>query len=383
MQKEIKQSHRYILIGLIVLLAVLLFKEIQPYLGGFLAAFALFAILRGQMRKLVEKREWSRGLSATVIVLATLIFVLIPLTGIGFLAADTISGINIDPAAITAAINNIASDIEKRLDIRVFTPENLSFVPKAGTSLMQTLVTGLTSMLINSVIAIFVLYFMLVSYDTLGRAILEILPFREENKSILREETKSIILSNAVGIPVVAITQGILAYLGYMFFGVNNALVYAVLVAFTTIIPVVGTSLVWAPIGLSAIVQGDIARGIFLLAYGLLIIGGSDAILRFVLQKKLANIHPLITFFGVIIGLAMFGFWGIIFGPLLISLLILLINMYRHDYVIGSVAQPRVTTRENQQSNILLRRRSPFPSISPKKASPENECKTPSDHGSP
>ena len=164
--------------------------------------------------------------------------------------------------------------MEERLDIRVFTPENLSFVPRAGTSIMQTLVSALSSMLINSVIAIFVLYFMLVSYDSMGRVVMEILPFSEENKNIFREETKSIVLSNAVGIPVVAITQGFLAYVGYIFFGVNNALVYAVLVAFTTIIPVVGTSLVWVPIGVAALLQGDIVRGILLLGYGLLIIGG-------------------------------------------------------------------------------------------------------------
>lgn len=368
------RAYKYILIGLIILLAVILFREAQPYLGGFLAAFALFSILKGQMAKLVEKRKWSRGLSATIIVLGTLIFILIPVTVIGFLAADTISGIEIDPMAITTALNDFARNVEERLDIRIFTPENLSFVPRAGTSLMQILVSGLSSMLINSVVAIFVLYFMLVSYDTLGGVILEMLPFHEENKSILREETKSIILSNAMGIPVVAITQGILAYLGYMFFGVNNPLVYAVLVAFTTIIPVVGTSLVWAPIGISAILQGDIVRGILLLAYGLLVIGGSDAILRFVLQKKLANIHPLITFFGVIIGLSMFGFWGIIFGPLLISFLILLINMFRHDYIVGSTSIPRVTTQENQQSNILLRKRNkPHPTHSTIESDPPQE----------
>lgn len=212
-------------------------------------------------------------------------------------------------------------------------------------------------MVINGVIAIFLLYFMLVSYQSLENITHEILPFSEKNKRILREETKSIIQANAIGIPVVAITQGILAYIGYLSFGVSNPLVYAVLVACTTIIPVVGTSLVWVPIGISALTQGDIARGVLLLCYGLLIIGGSDTILRFVLQKRLANIHPLITFFGVIMGLAMFGFWGIIFGPLLISLLLLFFNMYRHDFIPGSTAQPRVTTKEDGKGGILFRKR--------------------------
>jgi len=361
MMQEKKNNHyRFVLIGLTLLLSVIIFKEMQAYLGGFLAAVVMYTILRGLMGRLVENRKWSRGLSAAVIVTGTIIFILIPFTGIGFLVADTISGIKIDPAQIMTSITDFANTIEERFGI-VITPEDLSFIPQAGTSVMQTVATGLSTMVINSIVAVFVLFFMLISYDSLKRISLEMLPFTEENKQILLGETKSIILSNAIGIPVVAMTQGLLAYVGYLSMGVNNPLVYAVLVAFTTIIPVVGTSLVWVPIGISALMEGDMLRGILLLTYGLLIIGGSDAVIRFVLQKKLANIHPLITFFGVFIGLAMFGFWGVIFGPLLLSLMVLLFNMYRHDYIIGSTAQPWVTTRENTQRNVLFGKRTKRP----------------------
>jgi predicted PurR-regulated permease PerM len=309
------------------------------------------------MIHLTEKLKWSRGLSASIIVLASIIFILIPLTGIGFLVADTISGVNLDPAKITTAIDDFVVLIENRFGIEVFTPQNLSFLPQAGSTIMQSVVSGLSSMVINSIIAIFVLYFMLFSYGHFENVILEILPFTDNNKSTLRQETKLIILSNTVGIPVVALTQGVLAYIGYLSMGVSSPLVFAVLVAFTTVIPVVGTSLVWVPIGISALLSGDIVRGIILLSYGLLIIGGSDAILRFMLQKRLANIHPLITFFGVLMGLAIFGFWGIIFGPLLLSMFLLLLNMYRHDYIKGSVAEPRITTTEDSKSKILFRKK--------------------------
>ena len=278
-------TYKYILIGLIILLSILLFREIQSYLGGFLAAFALFVILRGQMVKLVEKKGWSRGLSASMIVLATLIFILIPFTGIGFLAADTISGIEIDPAAITAAINEFTNELEELLDIRIFTPENLSFVPRAGTSIMQTLVSALTSMLINSIIALFVLYFMLVSYDSMEQVVLEILPFSEENKRILREETKSIILSNAVGIPVVAITQGILAYVGYMFWGKQRVGICCSCIIYYNYTSrrhlfSLGTHRHFCSCA------RRYHQRVLLLVYGLLVIGGSDAVLRFVLQKS-------------------------------------------------------------------------------------------------
>lgn len=349
-------KYRNILIGFIVLLVLIIFRELRIYIGGFLAAITLYSIMRGQMRVLVEKRKWKRSLSATVIVLGALLFILAPLTGLGFLVADTISGINIDPAQITASVNDFISSLEKRFGIEIFTPENIA-LPKVSTSLMQTLVKSLYSMVINSIIALFLLYFMLYSYDSIQKSTLEILPFREENKKILQAEVRSIIQANAIGIPAVAIIQGILAYVGYMFFGVNNALVYAVLVAFTTIIPVVGTALVWVPIGATTLFGGEVSRGIFLLLYGLLIIGGSDTIIRFVLQKKLANIHPLITFFGVLMGLPMFGFWGVIFGPLLISLLVLFINMYRHDYVPGSDAIPRATTKEGKNPSLPFKRK--------------------------
>ncbi|HHX32300.1 MAG TPA: AI-2E family transporter [Bacteroidales bacterium] len=351
-----KTNYRTALIISILLLGLIIFRELRYYLGGFLAAVAMYSLLKGQMIQLTEKLNWSRGLSASIIVLASIIFILIPLTGIGFLVADTISGINLDPAKITMAIDDFAILIENRFGIEVFTPQNLSFLPQAGSTIMQSIVSGLSSMVINSIIAIFVLYFMLVSYGHFENVILEILPFSKNNKAILRQETKLIILSNTVGIPVVALTQGILAYIGYLSMGVSSPLVFAVLVAFTTVIPVVGTSLVWVPIGISALLNGDIVRGIILLSYGLLIIGGSDAILRFMLQKRLANIHPLITFFGVLMGLAIFGFWGIIFGPLLLSMFLLLLNMYRHDYIKGSVAEPRITTTENSNNNILFRK---------------------------
>ncbi len=356
--KQNRSYHRSILIVFILLLGLIIFREIRYYLGGFLAAIAMYVLLRTQMKYFTLKLNWSRGLSASIIVLASAIFILIPLTGIGFLVADTISGVDLDATKITTAIENFTTFIENRFGVEIFTPQNLSFIPQAGSSVVQSVVSGLSSMVMNSVIALFLLYFMLVRFDIFEKAIIEIMPFSESNKSILQQETKSIILSNTVGIPLVAFIQGVLAYLGYLSMGVSSPLVFAVLVAFTTVIPVVGTSLVWIPIGLSALISGDVIRGISLLAYGLFIIGGSDAVIRFILQKKLANIHPLITFFGVLIGLALFGFWGIIFGPLVLSMFILLLNMYRHEYITGSVAKPRITTKDNYQSNILIRKRS-------------------------
>lgn len=337
--------YKYILIGALVLLGLIIFRFTRPYMSGFLGAATLYVIVSGQQRFLTHKLRLRKSLSALLIVLEVLVFILIPLTGLTFLVIDTFSGISIDPQLILDEVSAFIISLEERLGFNLFTPENLSALPKFGTDLLQVLGNSIYSFVINIIVILFVLYYMLFSNDEFEKSIREILPFKEENKQILAEETRLIIQANAIGIPLMAIIQGFFAYMGYLIFGVESALLYAILTAFSTILPLVGTMIVWIPISISMLLGGDYVNGIGLALYGLFIIGGVDNVARFLLQKKLADIHPLITVFGVLIGIPIFGFWGVIFGPLLLSLFILFFNMFRHEYVKGSKAEPRVTTR--------------------------------------
>ena len=342
-QEISKKQYQYILLILLIVIGLILFKQLQPYLGGFMGAITLYILLRGQMKALTEKKKMPRGLSATVILFEAFFIFLIPLTGLGFLVADTISGINIDPEIIKETVVNFVNNIEKRFNINLFTPDNLSFIPKLGTNFVQILALNTYSFVMNTVVILFVLYFMLYSYKDLEVTIGEILPFSSQNKHTFVREVKSIIQANALGIPLLAIIQGVFAYVGYLLLGVSNPVLYAVLTAFASIIPLVGTGLVYIPLAIVFLVEHKYGPAIGLALYGMIVIGSVDNIFRFLLQKKLADIHPLITVFGVIIGIPMFGFWGVIFGPLLLSIFILFFNMYRYDYIPESVAQPHVT----------------------------------------
>lgn len=344
--KEKKSVHyKYILIGLLILLGLIIFKYTRPYMSGFLGAATLYVIVNGQQKFLTQKFHFKKSLSALLIVLEVLFFILLPLTGIAFLIIDTFSSITIDPEAILASVNSFVAMLEEKLGFDIFTPENLAVIPRAGSNILQALGSSIYTFVINVIVILFVLYYMLFSNYEFEKSIREILPFKEENKQIVAEETRLIIQANAIGIPLLAIIQGFFAYMGYLLFGVESAILYAILTAFSTILPIVGTAIVWAPIGIGLLLSADYVNGIGVLMYGFIIIGGVDNVARFLLQKKLADIHPLITVFGVLIGLPMFGFWGVIFGPLLLSLFILFFNMYRHEYVPGSKAEPRVTTR--------------------------------------
>jgi len=99
-----------------------------------------------------------------------------------------------------------------------------------------------------------------------------------------------------------------------------------------SMLPVVGTAVVWAPLGIYLIVNGGTWMGVGLLIYGAVLIVNLDNVFRFIWQKKVADVHPLVTVFGVLIGIGLFGFVGIIFGPLLISMFLLLLEIYRDEF---------------------------------------------------
>ena len=339
------QQYKYILIGLLVLLGLILFKEARPFLSGIFGASTLFVMMRSQMAYLTEKKNWNRHLSASLLLVESLMFFLIPLTAFALLVVDTLSGIEFDIQSALHQVEDFIDMIESRIGYDLITLDNLAFIPKIGGSTLQFLAASTYSLILNSIVVLFILYYMLYNYKGFEDGFKEILPFRDENKEILAEETKQIIRANAIGIPLLGIIQGIFALIGYIIFGIEKPILFAILTAFSTILPVVGTMVVWIPLGIGIIASGDVLSGMIFLLYGLVVIGGVDNLARLMLQKQLADIHPLITIFGVIIGLQMFGFWGVIFGPLLLSYLVLLFNMYRHDYIPGSKAKARVTTK--------------------------------------
>jgi len=95
----------------------------------------------------------------------------------------------------------------------------------------------------------------------------------------------------------------------------------------------VGAAAVYVPMGIYLIAAGNTWQGIGVLIYGFAVVGTSDNVFRFVVAKRIGDVHPLITVFGVLIGVNLFGFIGLIFGPLLISMFILLLEIYSNEFL--------------------------------------------------
>lgn len=285
------------------------------------------------MIHLSEKRNMKRSLAAILITGEAILCFLVPLALVVWMLVINLQNINLDPQTIIAPFEEAASIIKAKTGYNILGGDIISYIISVLPSIGQTLMGGISSFAVNMFVLIFVLYFMLIGGKKMEQYINNILPFNEINTQNVVHEINMIVRSNAIGIPLLALIQGGVAMIGYWIFGAPNILLSGLLTCFASIIPMIGTSLVWIPIAIYMALIGNWLQAFGLALYGALIISQLDNLIRFIIQKKMADIHPLITVFGVVIGLSIFGFMGIIFGPLLLSLFFLFVDMFKREYL--------------------------------------------------
>ncbi|MBT9872627.1 AI-2E family transporter [Bacteroides salyersiae] len=328
-----EQYWRYSLIAIIIVLGIVLFQQITPFLGGLLGALTIYILVRKQMIRLTTKRKMKRSTAALLITTEAVFFFLIPISLVVWMLVDKLQNLNLDPQSIIAPIEEIAGIIKSKTGYDVLGSDTTSFIVSALPRIGQAVMGGISSFVINLFVLVFVLYFMLIGGIKMEAYVNAILPFNATNTEHVIHEINMIVRSNAIGIPLLAVIQGGVAMIGYFIFGAPNALLLGFLTCFATVIPMVGTGLIWFPVAVYMALTGNWPNAIGLAAYGGIIVSQLDNLIRFILQKKMADTHPLITIFGVVIGLSLFGFMGVIFGPLLLSLFFLFVDMFKREYL--------------------------------------------------
>ena len=178
----------------------------------------------------------------------------------------------------------------------------------------------------------FILFFLLVDGRKMERTLSNFIPVGNANTGIIAKEVNDMVISNSIGIPLIALLQGIVGLIGYLILGVKEPLLWFMITCITAMLPIIGAAFAYVPLAIIFFAQGITWKGVVMLLYGFGVIGTVDNFFRFWLQKKIADVHPLITVFGVLAGVSLFGFVGLIFGPLLISLFLLLFKIYNLEF---------------------------------------------------
>jgi len=321
-----------ILLSVIILIAVLLLKHLYIFLPGVLGAITLYILSRESYFRLTSQRKWRKGWTALLYIIGYTVIIGLPVYLAIVLISPKLTSLFNNPVEIMVAVKSFSSKIQDATGMELFSSENVKNTTRNMANRFPGFLTGTANIISNLLIMFFVLYYMLNHGKKMENFLENFIPLRPNNLAILSLETKLMIKANAIGIPLLATIQGMIAALGYWIFGVNDFVLWGFITGVCSLIPIVGTGLVWLPLTVYLFAIDNTWQGLGLGVYSLIILTNIDYVARITVLRKIGDVHPLITIFGVIVGLSMFGFLGLIFGPLLISYFILLVKIYRNEF---------------------------------------------------
>ncbi|MDL2262480.1 AI-2E family transporter [Bacteroidales bacterium OttesenSCG-928-I21] len=317
-------------ISVLVGMAIVIWQQLGFLVNSFLGASTLYIVLRSLNLKLIEQKKWKSWASSLFFVSCTLVVLLALFFLIFEIVASQIH--DIDSGDIVMAFENLSETVNSFMGFKIISKNLFQQFGSAISGLASGLLNKTYSVVVNFVFMIIILYFMLAKSREMEKTLLRYTPFEGKSLSMLKNEVRTMVYSNAIGIPVVMLAQSIVAGIGYQIVGLDKVVFLAFITGIAGLIPLVGTALVWVPLVIFLFVVGNIWQAVVLLIFSIIIIANIDYVCRTILLKAMTNTHPLIVIFGVLLGLPLFGFWGIIFGPLVISGFILLLKIYNVKY---------------------------------------------------
>ena len=323
------------LLTLVILIALVLVivKSLHVFIPGILGAVTLYILSRENYFKLLYKQKWKPSLAAFFYILIYLLLFGIPIYLAVTLLSPKIEAALSNPTATIDALKNIAIVVQQKVGYTFISEKNIAAALSRVANTLPGFLNSTANLVTNLAIMLFLLYHMLVNAKKMELTLYKAIPLKDENVDLLAREGKKVVKANALGLPIIAIIQGITATIGYIIFGVPDWGLWGFLTGVCAFIPVVGTMIIWIPlvIYLFAIGQNNMAIG--LLLYSIIVTGNIDYIARITIMKKMGDVHPIITILGVIVGFNLFGFIGLIFGPLIINYTLVLFKIYMNEYV--------------------------------------------------
>jgi predicted PurR-regulated permease PerM len=321
-----------IVLLLIILIAILLIKQLFTFLPGILGAITLYILSRSLYFKLIFKKKWKKGLTALLFIIGFLLIIALPVYLSVTLISPKVNDVLRNQDKVVQAVQVAAQKISEKLGTEVLSPDNIKTAAQKISAFVPSLLSGTATTLANLFMMFFLLYFLFAGGAEMEKRINKIIPLKPQNTNVLVSETKMMIKANALGIPIICIVQGIAATIGYLIFGISDWALWGFLTGIFAFFPFVGTMIIWVPLCLYMYAQGLVLPCVGLAIYSLVVTGNVDYIARISFMKKMGDVHPLITVLGVIVGLNVFGFIGLIFGPLLISYFLILVKIYVNEF---------------------------------------------------
>jgi len=338
--------NRTVLILVLGVISLLFYKVVQPFLLSIFIA-ALFAALFSPLYRWFFMRLGNRpALAATLTLLTVLVFVFVPLSIVfGTVLSQALEVAQsarpwvqqqlAQPGLITAKLEALPF-YEQILPYREQALDWLSkltgSISKIAIDTVQAATLGTFSALLSLGIILYSMFFFLMDGDRLLYYLLYYLPLNDDDEKKLLKRFTSVTRATLKGTAVIGILQGILAGLALHFAGIPSALFWAVAMMFLSVVPGIGTALVWGPAALYLVVSGEYLVATLLAVYCIVVVGSIDNVLRPKLVGNDTRLHELMIFFSTLGGILSFGFMGFVIGPIIAALFVTIWELYGAEF---------------------------------------------------
>lgn len=221
-----------------------------------------------------------------------------------------------------------SSSLLQEFDLKATVLKELNSLAKNIGERFSAIFKDAIVFIVNLIIMCLTTFYFLKDGVTILNYIKKILPFSEEQDAKLAGQVKDTIIATIYGGVAVAIIQGMLAGAAFLVFGIPSPVFWGTITAVFSLIPMLGTTIVWAPAGAILILTGSYGKGVGLLLFGFFVISTVDNILKPIIIGERTKLPTLLIFFSVLGGIGFFGFIGFILGPLIAALCLSLLEMY-------------------------------------------------------
>jgi predicted PurR-regulated permease PerM len=341
-------------LGAILLLAFWVFK---PFLLVFAVAACVALLLAPVQKRFATVLGGRPTLAAALLVLVTTVLILIPVLTSLFLLARQVAvfldWIRTQPLIGPEELQRFWEQLPQRYpglrtwvswlqaQVTPVVSGGLSQLAGGANGLLQNVVGRVTHAAVDLGLFLLMLFFLLRDGGRLKAELHPVSPFSEEQERQIFDHLEKTIKGALQAVIVVPVLQGILAGIGFMMFGVPSPFVWGTAVILAATVPLVGSPLGWLPACAYLLVQGKTGPAVGLLVYSTLIVSGSDNVVKPLLLSGSARIHPLLGFLSIIGGVLAFGVFGFLIGPVVLSLVLSAIRIYRLDVLrVAAAALP-------------------------------------------
>ena len=342
---QIKNLNIYFFLIVLLGISWAAFFLFKPFLSAIIVAAILAATFHDHYAHLSKKTR-KPHLSSLLTCFMVLFIIVLPTIIIIGLLANEINGIyhklvigdnfyqNKILGSIEAFRNSIFAqtmNLDKFLDQSQIN-KSIESISSGVFSLIQKIYQNVIASAIWVFVMFFSLYYFLVESKTIVEKIMYLSPLRDEYEKILIEKFRSMVRATLKGTIVVGFVQGILGGLMFAIAGVPSFVIWGIIMTVLSMIPVLGSGFVWAPVGVIMLLTGNIWQGIFILAFGGIVISFIDNVLRPKLVGGDTEIHPLLVFFATLGGIISFGIIGFVVGPVIMALFLALWEIYGKEF---------------------------------------------------